>query len=452
MLDGGHHPDHPAGSATGQPHLVAVNTADAEPTVFVKPAPASDPHRRRAEAELLRTFRHPGVVEFLGLDTSGDGDTLRLARVPDATDLLHHQPLRGSQLVEVFGTLAQTIGELHDAGYVHGNLGAEHVLIDTRMRVVVCGFGNAAPLRTEARPDGLDPSLDTVAIGRLLDRELDRADPNSTDSLSSSLRHIASIADAHQVTNASPASLALRFHQLAGTVPSGENPQGGPPGRFAQLREALEGTSRAVGGLVAAGALVIVGIAVVAALRGSPADNEMPAAADSQLDTPAQPTNSGAPSNTDAARSETAQPDTELILATPSVSSPAVCPTVPDDVASADIDGDGCADPWSASAGVLTAAGERYQLGSASDHVAVGDWDCSGTATPALVRADSGQVFFFDSWPANGAALEAQIAATVPNPTGVSIRAAETDASSPCAQLEVSSSSGTSTIISGDAL
>lgn len=40
----------------------------------------------------------------------------------------------------------------------------------------------------------------------------------------------------------------------------------------------------------------------------------------------------------------------------------------------------------------------KYRLGEASDRLAVGDWDCDGLATPALVRPGTGEVFVFARW------------------------------------------------------
>ena len=42
--------------------------------------------------------------------------------------------------------------------------------------------------------------------------------------------------------------------------------------------------------------------------------------------------------------------------------------------------------------------GHRWSVGEAGDLVAVGDWDCDGTPTPAVLRPAAGQVFVFDRW------------------------------------------------------
>src|SRR4029077_17230739 len=46
----------------------------------------------------------------------------------------------------------------------------------------------------------------------------------------------------------------------------------------------------------------------------------------------------------------------------------------------------------------IVAGGRRYEAGVAGDRVAVGDWNCDGLSTLALVRPATGAVFVFDSW------------------------------------------------------
>jgi hypothetical protein len=45
---------------------------------------------------------------------------------------------------------------------------------------------------------------------------------------------------------------------------------------------------------------------------------------------------------------------------------------------------------------------ERYEAGAPGDQVVLGDWDCDGESTVALLRAATGEVFVFDEWPAAG--------------------------------------------------
>lgn len=56
----------------------------------------------------------------------------------------------------------------------------------------------------------------------------------------------------------------------------------------------------------------------------------------------------------------------------------------------------------SAPAGVVEAGAARYAVGSPSDTVAIADWACTGTPTPALVRSSDGVVFVFEQWAVAG--------------------------------------------------
>jgi len=63
-----------------------------------------------------------------------------------------------------------------------------------------------------------------------------------------------------------------------------------------------------------------------------------------------------------------------------------------------DVDGDGCAEQIRITPGFVSVDGVRYPVGSPDDQVAVGDWDCDGIATVAVVEP-GGRVYLFDHWP-----------------------------------------------------
>ena len=86
-----------------------------------------------------------------------------------------------------------------------------------------------------------------------------------------------------------------------------------------------------------------------------------------------------------------------------------------------DVSGDGCPEPvyveapadGSAPATVRTADGE-WTIGAAGDLVAVGDWDCDGRATPAVVSPAAGVASFFAVWPRSRHAVMPTRVAHVP--------------------------------------
>jgi hypothetical protein len=81
-------------------------------------------------------------------------------------------------------------------------------------------------------------------------------------------------------------------------------------------------------------------------------------------------------------------------------------PTAPrcPDVAwpAADVDHDGCQEAVRVDGRTVEAGASRWVLGEPGDVVAVGSWDCSGSAFPALLRPATGDVFVFRTWAAAG--------------------------------------------------
>jgi hypothetical protein len=67
----------------------------------------------------------------------------------------------------------------------------------------------------------------------------------------------------------------------------------------------------------------------------------------------------------------------------------------------ADVDGDGCPEPVRVNGRLVDVSGRRWTLGEPGDLAAVGDWDCNGSASPALLRPATGDVFVFDRWAAD---------------------------------------------------
>jgi hypothetical protein len=48
--------------------------------------------------------------------------------------------------------------------------------------------------------------------------------------------------------------------------------------------------------------------------------------------------------------------------------------------------------------GIIAVGTQRFAAGGPGDRVAVGDWNCDGVATPAVLRPASGALFVFDEW------------------------------------------------------
>ena len=59
--------------------------------------------------------------------------------------------------------------------------------------------------------------------------------------------------------------------------------------------------------------------------------------------------------------------------------------------------------------------GHRWTVGAAGDLVAVGDWDCDGTPTPAVLRPSAGQLFVFEGWASDSGELAAVAGPAAPS-------------------------------------
>ena len=110
-------------------------------------AAETDEERSRLgrEADFHRRVAHTGVVRLVGVEGGappGSADRLILARVP-GSNLADQGALPPASVAAWAAQVATTIADLHDVGWVHGNLRAEHVLLDDQGRPVLCGFSRA---------------------------------------------------------------------------------------------------------------------------------------------------------------------------------------------------------------------------------------------------------------------------------------------------------------------
>ena len=84
-----------------------------------------------------------------------------------------------------------------------------------------------------------------------------------------------------------------------------------------------------------------------------------------------------------------------------------------------DVDNDGCTDVVSVQNGKVTINGERYAVGDPGDEMAIGNWNCTGKTTLALLRPATGELFVFDSWPKAGDSAKPRVLQTGTPATGL---------------------------------
>lgn len=106
-----------------------------------------DPVLARHEARWLAEAIHPGVVRLLGWDP----DRLTIDTELVAGPTLRTAAFGPHDAAVALSSLARTIADLHERGFVHANLSPDHLLVD---RATV----GAVPLLVLCSPKGRSPS------------------------------------------------------------------------------------------------------------------------------------------------------------------------------------------------------------------------------------------------------------------------------------------------------
>ena len=371
---------------------------DGDRAVVVKRSPAATIEQLRREGERLRRASHPGVVQVLRSAPAADGWELRTAHA--GRPLSTFDGRTAAQVAAVVAAVASTLADLHALGIVHGRLDASHVVVGDQGRPVLCGFGDGS---LDARPED-----DVAAVGRLLSSLL--AGEEDTEPIPerwwrprprwSGWERRALLLLADQAC-AEPATRRPTARRLAAAiteaVPDVARVTGPPEPETPELDpiQSRRPTARiAPTGLVARrlGAAMAVAVVVVIVAFG------MRRSGGSAVPPPPTVDEVSSSTTSSAAAVRTARP-------------------VP--------------------GSVLTVDGRRYRVGQDGDEVLVGDWDCDGAPTPALLRPATGEVFVFPTWADDGQ-LEVVAALQVGDAEGL-VSAERNDG---CSTLLVRTSSG----------
>jgi hypothetical protein len=361
--------------------------ADAAGAVVVKRADRAGAPALRAEADRLRAAAHPGVVQVVG--SSGDEDAweLRLAHAGRPLDVVGPLPVR--TVAGLVAAVAATLADLHDTGLVHGRIDGSHVLLGGHGRPVLCGFG----------PDSGDhtPADDVEALGSLLIDLLgsgaemepfpDRRWRPRRSWAGWERRALLTLADQACAEPPSRRPTARRLAAaLAEAVPDAGSPVPGPVAQADDPIEALRssatsaeraigGTGRRLAGLAcAATGVVALGVGALRLAPSTPAATSVRPSASSPTATVPSTTTLDLPPTT----TTTAPPPPPCVR----ISERAV----------------GCEPIVRIDGTVVVVGDRRYEVGQAGDVVVLGDWDCDGGATPAVLRPPTGEVFVFSSW------------------------------------------------------
>ncbi|MEQ8716947.1 MAG: hypothetical protein RIE08_04985 [Acidimicrobiales bacterium] len=336
----------------------------------------------------------------------------------------------------VVAAVADTLDALHQAGIVHGAIRPDHVVIAGNGSPVLVGLSSA---RRVSNPSALSPAAppverrdDIEALGRLCvvapagkgapDAGFARFLRTRRDGVSTELNGIAdkirsgrfdsargvadALRDAFGLDTADDPTRAAPIPRREPPPATGDVPDPDPvrseAAAPARTGRNLPGAARAALGaccVVIAGIAVAMGVGTLMPSSGDiPADGPLDFSAQDSLDT-----------DDDAALRQTAVDTAPEPPQTAGIS-PGTPPC--SDAAGHDVDGDGCPDDVVIEAGAVIIDGARYPVGRPGDDLAVGDWDCDGTATLDLVRGGTGEVWMFARWPRDEpltATLEAEV-------------------------------------------
>jgi hypothetical protein len=377
--------------------------ADGRPIV-TKVAPAgTDADALAAEAEVLERAAHPGVVGVVRAERTPDGGFRLDTRLAGTRTLSAFRPAV-DEAAGIVAALAATIADLHGVGIVHGAVEPAHVVLDPGGAPVLCGFGRGR------RVGGSTPGDDVAGLGEVLAElvgEAAEVEPiperrfgrRTSWSAAVARRSLLTLADQARADDRSARPSARAFAgavlaavptaRLRGATaatprslepsdpsPLGSVPTNGAVGRLGRLVAAIAGL-----GLLAYGVSSVFG----------------------EVTAPTGPSGSTRPRpSASTATAATGSGDTLRLLE---------CPVVTGVVA--DPDGDGCPSPVTLEPGVVEVDGVRYGVGLPGDTLAIGDWDCDGSATVVAVRPATGEVFVFGGWAAPGDDLVVGMAARV---------------------------------------
>jgi hypothetical protein len=344
----------------------------------------ADAVRLAHEADVLAAAQHPGVVELASCEPDGAGVSL-VTRFVGTHSLDTLGPISVERAAGLVAALAETVADLHDLGVVHGRIDPSHVLIGTGGRPVLCGFAGGGRIGTTPPPGptaapgfgdpaatdeaALTPQVDVFGLGSLMralivdgGSEIEPI-PDRRYALGrvhmpwSGYQGRALLTLADRATDEAPLRRppARRLAaDILDTVPAAHLDEDA----FAALRSSAREiepsrptrwvTLAAIGtGLV----LVLLGIT---GLRGEGSG----ATLDDAFTAPSSAATS-APSSSVEALVEDGR--------------------------------------------IIVLGTQRFEVGVAGDRVTVGDWNCDGVATPAVLRPSTGAVFVFDGWASDGA-------------------------------------------------
>lgn len=366
--------------------------------VLVKTATARERSRLRHEAEVLGLLKLSGLVEMIELKEEDDKTLLLLADNGPRT-LLRPVDMSGEELLRSLQRCCTAVEQLHDAGWSHGSLRPEHVLLGARGRPRLCSLGDSQPLShlpervaaAAVQADVEQLALLFAHVASVQTAPMSRSERWRWKQQAHKLRQIAACSG-----SSSGATSARELGLAAEGLKSGQFQQRQARGS-SMPRTSSRGPARGLATLgfaAAAVALFFTGGFALSAWSAAPPTTAAPTTA--------------APTTAPPIAPSTVQPNPP-----PTPSSTCGSWPISNLGLGVDVNGDSCTEQVKIDGQFITVGALSYQVGLPQDRIAVGDWNCDGQATVLLLRPSTGELFEFSNWATPEEVAESQLVSTV---------------------------------------
>ncbi|CAN5650243.1 hypothetical protein BH10ACT3_BH10ACT3_07730 [soil metagenome] len=351
--------------------------------VVAKSASGRDRSAVRYEAEVLGRLALPGMLQLVELIDEDDRTTM-LTVDAGRRSLARPVDLSADDLMRAVRRCVVAVGEMHAAGWSHGDLRPEHVLIGLRSKVRLCSLASAQAIGGRADAS-VAIEADLAALVDIIDHVADL--PVSGVTRAEHRRRRRHAAQMHRLTDELRREPPTDAHDLIDALDAVE--QRRFPGHGLGMRSGVIG--------VCVLAVTLTGCMLLRAPHGV-AGVDVPLARPSTSITPAS-TAPSAPTTTAAATPPAPNAKGERCTwwMGPGL----------------DIDGDSCPDHVRVTGNEVTVDAVTYRLGDSADIVAVGDRDCDGISHAMLLRPATGELFEFPVWASTSEPSDGVVMATV---------------------------------------
>lgn len=355
--------------------------------------------RLRREAAVLAAVGGWPVPELLRCDEGELTTTLVMSAAGTALDAGSDPSVDAAG--NTVGQLLRAVAALHEAGWAHGRLAAEHLVLDHRVRrrsVRCCSLGEAVPVGDPAHAETVDADLRALlhVATTLLEGVAPTGGPVARRRAAARLARGRALLRRRLTSGTRPGQLREVAGELEGLLdrhPRRAGARRTPPPAAGAARAAAGSRRR---WRRPAAALPLLALTVALVVGPADARTGGPVGPRDGSDGPA------------ASGGSTAAP--------PEVPCTAPAPNSPD------VGGDGCGDATALDGRRITWRGRTYLVGAPGDRVALGDADCDGTASVVVLRPATGEVFEFDRWPSASDPVVVSPAATVAGARSLRIR------------------------------